>query len=173
MDCVIIYAGRIVPCLHWYLIRVIGRMTSLGWFSIWETSNNIINFNDVRKCLWKLIWLSRVFLLEIRVDWKGLYAHSYWRPDSLERVLLLSVDLLGDARDLLTLYLSSLSLLHCTDILIFPGCFYYVLCQIYTFEVEVEKNCTCKSSNWIISVDRWTLWTDRKSDSSITPFSNT
>ena len=22
--CVIIYAGRIVPCLHWYLIRVIG-----------------------------------------------------------------------------------------------------------------------------------------------------
>ena len=53
--CVIIYAGRIVPCLHWYLIRVIGRMTSLEWFSIWETSNNIINFNDVRKRLWKLI----------------------------------------------------------------------------------------------------------------------
>ena len=51
--CVIIYAGRIVPCLHWYLIRVIGRMTSLEWFSIWETSNNIINFNDVRKRLWK------------------------------------------------------------------------------------------------------------------------
>ena len=53
--CVIIYAGRIVPCLHWYLIRVIGRMTSLEWFSIWETSNNIINFNDVRKRLWKLV----------------------------------------------------------------------------------------------------------------------
>ena len=34
--CVIIYAGRIVPCLHWYLIRVIGRMTSLEWFSIFE-----------------------------------------------------------------------------------------------------------------------------------------
>ena len=85
--CVIIYAGRIVPCLHWYLIRVIGRMTSLEWFSIWEASNNIINFNDVRKRLWKLIWLSKVFLLEIRVDWKGLYARSYWRPDSLERVL--------------------------------------------------------------------------------------
>ena len=97
--CVIIYAGRIVPCLHWYLIRVIGRMTSLEWFSIWEASNNIINFNDVRKRLWKLVWLSNVFLLEIRVDWKGLYALSYWRPDSLERVLLLSVDLLGDARD--------------------------------------------------------------------------
>ena len=97
--CVIIYAGRIVPCLHWYLIRVIGRMTSLEWFSIWEASNNIINFNDVRKRLWKLIWLSKVFLLEIRVDWKGLYARSYWGPDSLERVLLLSVDLLGDARD--------------------------------------------------------------------------
>ena len=97
--CVIIYAGRIVPCLHWYLIRVIGRMTSLEWFSIWEASNNIINFNDVRKRLWKLIWLSKVFLLEIRVDWKGLYARSCWRPDSLERVLLLSVDLLGDARD--------------------------------------------------------------------------
>ena len=32
--CVIIYAGRIVPCLHWYLICVIGRMTSLEWFSI-------------------------------------------------------------------------------------------------------------------------------------------
>ena len=32
--CVIIYAGRIVPCLHWYLIRVIGRMTSLEWFSV-------------------------------------------------------------------------------------------------------------------------------------------
>ena len=76
--CVIIYAGRIVPCLHWYLIRVIGRMTSLEWFSIWEASNNIINFNDVRKRLWKLIWLSKVFLLEIRVDWKGLYARSYW-----------------------------------------------------------------------------------------------
>ena len=85
--CVIIYAGRIVLCLHWYLIRVIGRMTSLEWFSIWEASNNIINFNDVRKRLWKLIWLSKVFLLEIRVDWKGLYARSYWRPDSLERVL--------------------------------------------------------------------------------------
>ena len=56
------------PCLHWYLIRVLGRMTSLKWFSIWETSNNIINFNDVRKRLWKLIWLSRVFLLEIGVD---------------------------------------------------------------------------------------------------------
>ena len=55
MLCVIIYAGRIVPCLHWYLIRVIGRMTSLEWFSIWETSNNIINFNDVRKRLWKLV----------------------------------------------------------------------------------------------------------------------
>ena len=53
--CVIIYAGRIVPCLHWYLIRVIGPMTSLEWFSIWETSNNIINFNDVRKRLWKLV----------------------------------------------------------------------------------------------------------------------
>ena len=53
--CVIIYAGRIVPCLHWHLIRVIGRMTSLEWFSIWETSNNIINFNDVRKRLWKLV----------------------------------------------------------------------------------------------------------------------
>ena len=53
--CVIIYAGRIVTCLHWYLIRVIGRMTSLEWFSIWETSNNIINFNDVRKRLWKLV----------------------------------------------------------------------------------------------------------------------
>ena len=53
--CVIIYAGRIVPCLHWYLIRVIGRMTSWEWFSIWETSNNIINFNDVRKRLWKLV----------------------------------------------------------------------------------------------------------------------
>ena len=66
--CVIIYAGRIVPCLHWYLICVIGHVTSLEWFSIWETSNNIINFNDVRKRLWKLIWLSRVFLLEIRVD---------------------------------------------------------------------------------------------------------
>ena len=38
--------------------------------------------------------------------------------------------------------------------------FYYILCQINTFEVEVEKNCTCKSSNWIISIDRWTLWTD-------------
>ena len=68
--------------------------------------------------------------------------------------------------------LSSLSLLHCTDILIFQVCFYYVLCQMYTFEVEVEKNCTCKTSNWIISIDRWTLWTDRQSDSSITPFSN-
>ena len=68
MDCVIIYAGRIVQCLHWYLIRVISRMMSLEWFSIWETSNNIINFNDVRKRLWKLIWLSQVFLLEIRVD---------------------------------------------------------------------------------------------------------
>ena len=34
-------------------IRVIGRMTSLEWFSIWEASNNIINFNDVRKRLWK------------------------------------------------------------------------------------------------------------------------
>ena len=33
------------------------------WFSIWETSNNIINFNDVRKRLWKLIWLARVFLI--------------------------------------------------------------------------------------------------------------
>ena len=96
---VIIYAGRIVPCLHWYLIRVIGRMTSLEWFSLWETSNNIINFNDVRKRLWKFIWLSRVFLLEIMVDWKGLYAHSNWRPDSLKHVLLLLVDLLGDARD--------------------------------------------------------------------------
>ena len=29
--CVIIYAGRIVPCLHWYLIRVIGRMTTLEY----------------------------------------------------------------------------------------------------------------------------------------------
>ena len=26
------------------------------------------NFNDVRKRLWKLIWLARVLLLEIRVD---------------------------------------------------------------------------------------------------------
>ena len=78
------------------------------------------------------------------------------------------------SKGLLTLYLSSISLLHCTDILLFMLsviCFYYVLCQIYTFEVEVEKNCTCKSSNWIISIDRWTLWTDRQSDSSITPFS--
>ena len=49
------------PCYRSY-------MTSLEWFSIWETSNNIINFNDVRKRLWKLIWLSKVFLLEIRVD---------------------------------------------------------------------------------------------------------
>ena len=28
-----------------------------------------------------------------------MLVRSYWRPDSLERVLLLSVDLLGDARD--------------------------------------------------------------------------
>ena len=64
--CVIIYAGRIVPCLHWYLIRVIGRMTSLEWFSIWETSNNIINFNDVRKRLWKLI---------VKYTWPQRYRH--------------------------------------------------------------------------------------------------
>ena len=47
-------------------------------------------------------------------------------------------------------------------------CFYYVLCQINTFEVKVEK-----SSNWIISIHIWTLWTDWQCNSSITPFSNT
>ena len=57
--CVIIYAGRIVSCLHWYLIRVVGRMTSSEWFSIWETSSNIIYFNDVRQTRQKLLGFYR------------------------------------------------------------------------------------------------------------------
>ena len=56
MDCVWLSMLAVLcrVCIDIY-IRVIGRMTSLEWFSIWETSNNIINFNDVRKRLWKLV----------------------------------------------------------------------------------------------------------------------
>ena len=94
--CVIVYAGRIVPCLHWYLIRVIGRMTSLEWFSIWETSNNIINFNDVRKRLWKLIWLSKDARKNIEKSGSSLYARqphlasTYGSKNSLTHPTLLA-----------------------------------------------------------------------------------